>query len=209
MSQTHEAKERSSVCIFLYLVRSPDWTNLPGHQFSAEMICLGCRLSLLIGVRAVPKVIECFAAAFDLWIKIPSRDAVRNWSCRNGVAILREADRQHNRVWMIDHSVQLGRMFVLVATMIEHQLTQTTSPDHARVVEKFGWIEQFRTDLMLWRQLRRLIGESLAMANKQGVARQPRPRNLHQPAKRLRNPVRSLHRRKDPRPIRPRIEPRC
>ena len=66
------------------------------------MICLGCQLSLLIGVRAVPKVIECFAAAFDLRIKIPSRDAVRNWSCRNGVAILREADRQHDWVWTID-----------------------------------------------------------------------------------------------------------
>ncbi|MCA9161756.1 MAG: hypothetical protein KDA62_02210 [Planctomycetales bacterium] len=132
-------------------------------------ICLGCQLSLLIGVRAVPKVIECFAAAFDLRIKIPSRDAVRNWSCRNGVAILQEATRQADWVWMIDHSVQLGRMFVLVATMIEHQLMQTTSPDHARVVEKFGWILEFKTDLILWRQYRHLIGESLEMANEQGV----------------------------------------
>ncbi|MCA9225762.1 MAG: hypothetical protein KDA47_09125, partial [Planctomycetales bacterium] len=47
-------------------------------------------------------VIECFAAAFDLQIKIPSRDAVRNCGCRNGVAILREADRQHDWVWTID-----------------------------------------------------------------------------------------------------------
>ena len=92
----------------------PNWKNLPGHQFSAEMICLCCQLSLLIGVRAVPKVIDCFANAFDLQIEVPSRDAVRNWICRNGVAILQEASRAADWVWMIDHSVQLGKMFVLV-----------------------------------------------------------------------------------------------
>ncbi len=92
----------------------PNWKNLPGHQFSAEMICLCCQLSLLIGVRAVPKVIECFAETFHLQIEVPSRDAVRNWICRNGVAILKEASRADDWVWMIDHSVQLGKMFVLV-----------------------------------------------------------------------------------------------
>jgi len=92
----------------------PNWKKLPGHQFSAETICLCCQLSLLIGVRAVPKVIACFAKTFDLQIEVPSRDAVRNWSCRNGVAILKEASRADDWVWMIDHSVQLGKMFVLV-----------------------------------------------------------------------------------------------
>ena len=290
--------------------RAPNWKNLPGHQFSPEMIALCCHLQLLVGVRAVPKVLECFANAFDLRIKIPSRDAVRNWSCRNGVAILQEATRQADWVWMIDHSIQLGKMFVLVvlgirqselpvdralrredmtvlavmpttfrdkhevarqlatvaaqygaplavlsdgatelhegvrlakneefapahlddikhkianilkkllrgcerwkafsakvgsttaaiqqtelehllpprkkekgrfmdfgrlidwANMIEHQLTQTTSPDHERIVEKLGWILEFKTDLILWRQYRHLIGESLEMANEQGV----------------------------------------
>ena len=44
---------------------------------------------------------RCPKRAFGLSIKVPSRDAVRN--CRNGVAILHR-----------DHSVQLGKMFVLV-----------------------------------------------------------------------------------------------
>lgn len=288
----------------------PTWKNLAGHQYSAEMICLCCQLSLLIGFRAVPKVIETFANMFDLQIEVPSRDAVRNWCCRNGVAILQEASYAEDWVWMIDHSVQLGKMFVLAvlgirqselpsdralrredmtplavlpstsrdkvevakqlgevaeqfgaplavlsdgarelhegvrlvknddfspvhlddlkhkianhlkkllrgnerwkafsaklgtttaaiqqtelehllpprkkekcrfmdfgrlidwAKMVEHQLAQTTSPNHDRVVEKLGWIEEFRGELQLWNQYRRLVSESLEIANEKGV----------------------------------------
>jgi hypothetical protein len=289
---------------------APTWKNLPGHQFSAEIICLCCQLAPLVGFRAVPKVLACTATAFGLPIKIPSRDAVRNWSCRNGAAILQEAAPADDRVWMIDHSVQLGKMCVLVVLgiragrvprdralrredmtplavlpttsrdkedvarqlgeiaerlgtplavlsdgaaelhegvrrlqtadfagvhlddikhkaanllkqrlrgdprwqafaarlgrtpaaiqqtelehllpprtrekgrfmdfgrlldwteMIEHQLTRTTAAEHPRIVEKLGWITEFRSDLKLWSQYRRLIGETLTTANQQGV----------------------------------------
>jgi hypothetical protein len=92
----------------------PQWANMPGHQFSAEVISLCCQLSQFIGLRAVPKALKCICEAFDIALKIPSRDAVRNWSCRNGVAILKQAQKADDWVWMIDHSVQLGKMFVLV-----------------------------------------------------------------------------------------------
>ena len=92
----------------------PHLTHLHGHQFSAQMIALCCTLSLRIGFRAVPDVLRLVAEAFGMSLKIPSRDAVRNWSCRNGVAILQEASQADDWVWMIDHSVQLGKMFVLV-----------------------------------------------------------------------------------------------
>lgn len=92
---------------------APQWTPLAGHQFSAPMIALCCRLSNLIGFRAVPKVLHCVADAFGLPLKIPTRDAVRNWNCRNGVAILQEAQKADDWIWMIDHSVQLGKMCVL------------------------------------------------------------------------------------------------
>jgi hypothetical protein len=91
---------------------------MPGHQFSAEMISLCCQLSKLTGFRAVPKVLRCIAEAFGIELKVPSRDAVRNWNSRNGVAILQQAPRADDWVWMIDHSVQLGKMFVLVVLAI-------------------------------------------------------------------------------------------
>lgn len=87
---------------------------LPGHQYSPEMIALCCQLCLLIGFRAVPKVLRCVNQAYGLSLKIPSRDAVRNWNSRNGVAILQAAAPADDWIWMIDHSVQLGKMNVLV-----------------------------------------------------------------------------------------------
>lgn len=87
---------------------------LPGHQFGVKMIALCCQLCLLIGFRATPKVLQCVSDAFDLQLKIPSRDTVRNWNCRNGVALLQELLPADDWIWMIDHSVQLGKMFVLL-----------------------------------------------------------------------------------------------
>lgn len=89
-------------------------THLQNHHFSAELIALCCMLSLRIGFRAVPDVLRLVTEAFGVSLMIPSHDAVRNWSCRNGVAILQEASPADDWVWMIDHSVQLGKMFVLV-----------------------------------------------------------------------------------------------
>jgi len=98
-------------------VQQPAWHNdrpLSGHQHSARMIALCCQLCLLVGFRATPKVLQCISEAFGMKLKIPSRDVVRNWNCRNGVAMLQEPNKADDWIWMIDHSVQLGKMFVLV-----------------------------------------------------------------------------------------------
>lgn len=46
---------------------------------------------------------------------------------------------------------------------------KTSGSQQARIVEKLGWLKEFQTDLRLWRQYRMLIGETLTMANRQGV----------------------------------------
>ncbi|MEZ6092535.1 MAG: hypothetical protein R3C05_31910, partial [Pirellulaceae bacterium] len=115
MQRLNEQLRREIQCLSEQSTTTPiEHKNLPGHQFSAAMICLCCQLSMIVGIRAVPKVIELVAATFDLPLKVPSRDVVRSWICRNGVAILKEATRQDDWIWMVDHSVQLGKMFVLV-----------------------------------------------------------------------------------------------
>lgn len=97
----------------------PHWKPLPGHHYSAQMIALCCQLGSISGFRAVPKLLHCIAHAFGLDWKIPSHDAVRNWTCRSGVALLDHPAAQ-DWIWMIDHSVQLGRMNVLLVLGI-HQ----------------------------------------------------------------------------------------
>lgn len=78
------------------------------------MIALCCQLCVLIGFRSTTSVLQCISDALGLDLPIPSHDAVRNWNCRNGVAILHEPVSADDWIWLIDHSVQLGKMFVLV-----------------------------------------------------------------------------------------------
>ena len=95
----------------------PPWASearLLHHQFSARIIAMCCCLAVVIGFRAVPKVLKIINRCLELDIPVPSRDAVRLWNCRNGVAILQEAKKSTGWIWMIDHSVQLGKMCVLV-----------------------------------------------------------------------------------------------
>lgn len=95
----------------------PPWASearLIHHQFSARIIAMCCCLAVVIGFRAVPKVLKIINRCLELDIPVPSRDAVRLWNCRNGVAILQEAKKSAGWIWMIDHSVQLGKMCVLV-----------------------------------------------------------------------------------------------
>ncbi len=95
----------------------PPWASearLLHHQFSARIIAMCCCLAVVIGFRAVPKVLKIINRCLELDIPVPSRDAVRLWNCRNGVAILQEAKKSTGWIWMIDHSVQPGKMCVLV-----------------------------------------------------------------------------------------------
>jgi hypothetical protein len=85
-----------------------------GHQFSARTIAICCELTKIIGIRSIPCVLKCIQDFFGMELKIPTRDAIRNWICRNGVAIMEQAVKRDDWIWMIDHSVQLGKMCVLV-----------------------------------------------------------------------------------------------
>ena len=76
------------------------------------MIALSCQLAAKIGFRAAPQVLELISNGFSLDLRIPSRDAVRNWTCRAGLALLQH-EKADYWIWMIDHSVQLGKMYVL------------------------------------------------------------------------------------------------
>jgi hypothetical protein len=103
------------------------WQTLPGHQYSAEMIALSCQFGSIAGFRAAPKLLQCICEALDLNWKVPSHDAVRNWTCRIGVALL-ENEKADDWIWMVDHSVQLGKMCVLVVLGIRHDEVPKARP---------------------------------------------------------------------------------
>ena len=88
---------------------------LPGHQFGVRLISLCIELAKRIGFRATTFVLELFFQTLGIDLKVPSHDAVQQWTMRLGVAELAETFRKDQRVlWMADHSSQIGREKVLL-----------------------------------------------------------------------------------------------
>lgn len=111
------------------------WANLPGHQFSAPMIALCCSLASIVGFRAAPAVLSLFNDALGLGLKVPSRDAIRNWTCRAGVAMLQH-EKADDWIWMIDHSVQIGKMQVLVVLGIRQSKLPYRQDSSSRTIKR-------------------------------------------------------------------------
>lgn len=110
---------------------APPWASEPTlrhHQFSPRIIAMCCCLAVVVGFRAVPRVLAIINQFLELDIPVPTRDAVRLWNCRNGVAILQEPKKSRDWIWMIDHSVKLGKMCVLVVLGIEKDKVPRDKP---------------------------------------------------------------------------------
>lgn len=107
-------------------VQLPEDLPLANHQFGAGMISFCCQLCNVIGFRSTHRVLPLIQQWLGISFDIPSRWTMRLWNSRNGVAILKEsATVADDWIWMIDHSVQLGKMCVLVVLGIrQSQLPQ-------------------------------------------------------------------------------------
>ena len=95
--------------------RLADDPNLAGHQFGPRMIALCLGMAKLIGFRSTERVLPLISEWLQVEFDVPNHDTIRLWASRNGVAILQEsAQVAPDWIWLIDHSVQLGKMCVLV-----------------------------------------------------------------------------------------------
>jgi hypothetical protein len=96
-------------------VRLPHDPHLKNHQFGARMIAFCCTLGNIIGFRSTERVLPLIGEWLNVEFQIPTRWTMRLWNSRNGVAILKEsAVPAEDWIWLADHSVQLGKMCVLV-----------------------------------------------------------------------------------------------
>lgn len=113
--QQTDAECRSLVAQQAQPFRLPDDPHLKGHQFGPRMMALCCALANLIGFRSTERVLPLISQWLQVEFDVPSHDTIRLWTSRNGVAILQESVQfAPDWIWMIDHSVQLGKMCVLV-----------------------------------------------------------------------------------------------
>lgn len=88
---------------------------LRGHQFGVQLIAMCIELAKRIGFRSTEFVVKLVFQTLGVNLKVPSHDAVQQWTMRLGVAELAETFKSNQRVlWMADHSSQIGKEKVLV-----------------------------------------------------------------------------------------------
>ncbi len=112
---------------------------IAGHSFAARMIVLCIDLAKQIGFRPAQRALQTVVNALKLDVKVPSHDAIRNWSCRVGVGELEDAfDKDQDVLWMADHSSQIGaeKVLLIIGTAIKDlpDPGQTLSLEDAKVL---------------------------------------------------------------------------
>jgi hypothetical protein len=98
-------------------VRVPwqDERPMPGHQYAVGLIALSIELAKRVGFHAAEFVIDSVFNALGIDMKVPSHDAIEQWTLRLGVAELNDdAFKGQAMIWMSDHSSQIGKEKVLL-----------------------------------------------------------------------------------------------
>lgn len=95
---------------------------MPGFQFSLTVIATAIELGKRVGFRAAADAMRIVFDMLNIDVKIPSHDAVEQWTLRLGVASLNDTFTKSQRVlWMVDHSSQVGkeRLLLIVGIALE------------------------------------------------------------------------------------------
>jgi hypothetical protein len=79
------------------------------------MICLAVNLARVVGLRPSERALKIFWEWLGVEQPVPDWTTIRMWLMRLGVAVLDEPlEKADDRVWMVDHSNQIGPEKVLV-----------------------------------------------------------------------------------------------
>jgi hypothetical protein len=97
------------------LARWQEERPMPGHQYGVRLIALCIELAKRVGFHAAEFVIQSVFNALGIDSKVPSHDAIEQWTLRLGVAELNDdAFKDQPMIWMSDHSSQIGKEKVLL-----------------------------------------------------------------------------------------------
>ena len=94
-----------------------------GHQFAAKMVALCINLAKQIGFRPARRALQTVLDALELDVRVPSHDAIHNWTCRVGIGELEDTFHPDQDVlWMADHSSQIGaeKVLLIVGLAVEN-----------------------------------------------------------------------------------------
>jgi len=95
--------------------RLPDDPPLESHKYGLRMICLAINLARVIGLRPSERALKIFWEWLGIEQPLPHWTTIRTWLMRLGIARLEEPlEEADDRVWMVDHSNQIGAEKVLL-----------------------------------------------------------------------------------------------
>lgn len=89
-------------------MRLPEDPPLPHHQYGARMMTLCVNLARVVGFRGTVKALEQFREWLGADFEIPRWQTIRDWMRRHGLATSRQARKASDRIWIVDHSHQIG-----------------------------------------------------------------------------------------------------
>lgn len=100
-------------------VHLPSDRPIPGQQFGARMIELSINMARQIGMRPAVRALKIFFQWLRLTPRLPSKDTVRCWMQRLGVARMEKTGKLTDAVWLVDETVQIGKEKVLAVLAVD------------------------------------------------------------------------------------------
>lgn len=95
-----------------------------GQQFGPRIIELCINLARQIGMRPTVRVLKIVFSWLKLKPRLPSKDTIRGWLQRLGVARMKKTGKLKDAVWLVDETVQIGKEKVLAVLAVEREQFQ-------------------------------------------------------------------------------------
>jgi len=93
----------------------PEDPRLKGHKFGRRLIRLAVNLARVVGLRGAQRVLKIVWEWLGIEQQLPHWTTIRTWLQRVGLSAQREPiERADDRIWMVDHSNQIGPEKALV-----------------------------------------------------------------------------------------------
>jgi len=137
----------------------------PGMQYGAGLIELCVNLARELGLRPVTRALAVFFQWLGVEVSIPTYQAIRTWMQRTGLDSMQSAECADGGVWIVDHTIQIGKEKVLVVLRAAAGRSQGAGPLRQEEVEVLAVIPRES-----WKR-EDVLAVYLALAEKYGVPR--------------------------------------
>lgn len=149
-------------------VRLPDDPPLPYHQYGPRLISLCVNLARKIGLRPCLRALKIVFQWLGVKVCLPTWQAIRVWLQRLGLARTKRVKKRGGKIWIVDHSVQLGKEKVLVILAV----------DPAKLPKKEQALRQSDVDVLLVQLGESWKREDVAQAYQKTAATYGTPRAI-------------------------------